>query len=249
VIAYLLAAGYATRLHPLTLDRPKPLLEVGGRPLLTHLVRRVEEVDALESLVVIGNHRFQEQLEEWRRATPCRVPLTLLDDGSTSDDDKLGAIGDLAFATAAVPPGDSPWLVAAGDNLLDFDLRPLWRRFREEPTPLLTLRSVERGAGPSRYNEVALAADGSVAWFREKPADPKTGLAALALYFFPPETAADLRAYLEGGGERDAPGHFIAWLVGRRRVRAARFAGSWHDIGNLETLAAARRAFGDPGEG
>lgn len=247
--AYLLAAGYATRMYPLTKDQPKPLLDVGGVPVLTQLVRQIESIPDLTEVVVIGNHRFAGHFTRWRDVTPCTVPVRVLDDGSTNEDDRLGAIGDLAFALREVPPGNEDWLVAAGDNLLRTDLHAVHARFVEHRDPLLIVREVERTDGrdgPSPYNEVTLDEDGRVQRFREKPREHRTGLAAIAVYVFPPSTAGALGAYLEAGGNPDAPGHFIAWLVEQVTVRATRLDGAWFDIGSFETLEDARRRWGGP---
>jgi glucose-1-phosphate thymidylyltransferase len=243
VIAYLLAAGYATRLHPLTLDRPKPLLEVAGAPILSHILRRVEAIPDLREVVVVGNHRFADALSAWRDETPCRVALSLLDDGSTNEGDKLGAVGDIAFALSRTPPRNEDWMVVAGDNLLDFDLAALREAFGRERRPMLVLREVPVGPGPTRYNEVSVDARGRVLRFREKPPDQETGLAALALYFFTPGVAGRVHDYLAQGGNPDAPGHFIAWLVERCEVASRPMLGEWFDIGMPETLADARRRY------
>jgi glucose-1-phosphate thymidylyltransferase len=244
--AYLLAAGYATRLHPLTLNQPKPLLEVAGRPILTHILARVEELPALSEVIVVGNHKFASALEAWARSTPCRVPLRVLDDLTTSDHDKRGAIGDIAFALEQVPTGDEDFLVVAGDNLLDFELRPLDRAFLVERKPLLVVRRVANPGGPSPYNEVSLDASGRVLGFREKPEHPVGDLAAIALYFWPPEVAARIAEYLATGGNPDAPGFFMSWLVERAEVVARPMPGRWWDIGSLESLERARREFSRP---
>ncbi len=246
--AYLLAAGYATRMHPLTRDRPKPLLEVAGAPVLSHVVRGVLRLEGLDEVVVIANDRFAGHFASWAEDLDADAPVRILNDGTTGDDNRLGAVGDLAFALDAVPPGEEPWLAAAGDNLLGFDLRLLQRVFQEdEGRPLLAVREVARG-GPSRYNEVVVDESGRVERFREKPADPVSGLAAIALYFFPPRVAGKLATYLGAGGNPDAPGHFIAWLVGQVGVRATRLPGDWFDIGSLEGLAHARRHYRPPDE-
>ena len=241
VKVYLLAAGYATRLYPLTRDTPKPLLDVAGEPILTRILRRVQALRGVSEVVVIGNDRFAPQFERWAAETESPVPLRVLNDGSRSQDDRLGAVGDLGFALREVPPGDEDWLVVAGDNLIEFDLDALQRVFDAKRCPLLVLRPAEHGPGPSRYNEVTLDQSGDVARFREKPPDPQGRLAAIAVYFFTPEVAGLLARYVEEGGERDAPGHFIEWLVGQTRVAASALDGEWLDIGTPETLEHARR--------
>ena len=246
--AYLLAAGYATRMYPLTRDRPKPLLEVAGAPILSHILDRILALDDVSEVVVIGNDRFAADLEAWAASLDVPVPVFVLNDGSSSDDDKLGAIGDLAFALEQAPPGDEDWLVAAGDNLLAFDLAPLQQAYRAATDadgrhpPLLAVREVVRN-GPSAYNEVELDAAGRVTRFREKPPDPRSNLAAIALYFLPPTAVGLLRRYLEEGGEPDAPGHFVAWLVEHVEVRGVHLPGGWFDIGSLDGLAHARENF------
>ena len=241
--AYLLAAGYATRLYPLTRDRAKPLLEVGGAPILTRILRRIEPLQGLSEIVVISNARFAAQFHAWASQVASSVPLRVLVDGSQSDSDRLGAVGDLAFALGSVPPAGEDWLVVAGDNLLEFDLRPLQQSFLRSGRATLVLRDVVPD-GPSRYNEVLLDEHGDVERFREKPANPRSGLAAIALYFFTPEIATLLERYLSEGGNADAPGHFIEWLASQTRLAATRFDGDWFDIGSAETLAAARERLG-----
>ena len=163
--AYLLAAGYATRMHPLTRDRPKPLLEVAGAPILSHIVRGVLQLDDLSEVVVVANDRFASRFASWEQTLETDVPVRVLYDGSTSDDDKLGAIGDLAFALDAVPPAKEPWLVAAGDNLLGFGLESLQQVFYEDShRPLIAVREVAR-EGPSQYNEVVVDESGHVECF------------------------------------------------------------------------------------
>jgi glucose-1-phosphate thymidylyltransferase len=243
VKALLLAAGYATRLYPLTRDRAKPLLEVAGRPILSHILARVLALPGLSEVVVVTNARFAAAFRDWARAEGCPVPLRVLDDGSTSDADKLGATGDLAFALREAPLGGEDLVVVAGDNLIGFDLRPLHAQFRARRRPTIVVRRVPLGTGPSPYNEVTLASDGRVTGFREKPADPQTDLAAIALYFFPPQVESLVGRYLSEGGNPDAPGYFIAWLVRQTDVYAVRENGEWWDIGSLASLDEARAQF------
>jgi glucose-1-phosphate thymidylyltransferase len=243
VKALLLAAGYATRLHPLTLERPKPLLDVGGKPMLTHILERVVELPGLSEVLVVSNTKFHRVLTEWARDVDSPVPVRVLDDGSTDDSNKLGATGDVAFALGECPLGGEDLVVVGGDNLMGFDLRPLHAAFERHRTPLLAVRELEIGPGPSPYNEVTLDDDDRVVRFREKPDDPQSKLVAICLYFHPPEIGEWVRRYLDAGGNPDAPGHFVAWLVAQTPVHAARFEGEWLDIGSHEALAEARERF------
>jgi glucose-1-phosphate thymidylyltransferase len=240
---YVLAAGYATRLYPETRDLPKPLLDIGGRPLLSYLLESVREIDDMRRIVVVGNHRFHDALAAWARDAVAPVPIELLDDGSTSDDDKLGASGDLAFALRASPPAaDEDFVVIAGDNWIRFDLRAARRAYEEQGRrPMLLLRQLDAiPEGPSPYNEVTIDDEGRVLRLREKPRDPRTPYVAIAAYFFPPRVRDLLTLYLDRGGNPDAPGHFIAWLVQHAPVRSHTFEGEWLDIGSPEALAHAR---------
>jgi glucose-1-phosphate thymidylyltransferase len=222
----------------------KPLLEVGGAPILSHLLRRVECIPELTEVVVAGNHRFAESLIDWSNSIGCRVPLSVLDDGVSEADERLGAIGDLIFALRQVPNEDEDLLVVAGDNLLDFDLAPLYRDFKAEGKPMLVTRRVDHGEGPSPYNAVRVDERGQVLEFQEKPRHPFGDMSAIALYFLRPETPRLLGEYLASGGNSDAPGHFISWLVSVESVFARPMLGRWFDIGSLESLREARESWG-----
>jgi glucose-1-phosphate thymidylyltransferase len=244
----LLCAGYATRMYPLTRDLPKPLLEVAGAPILSHLAQRCAPLPGVDEIVVVGNHRFHGPLAAWCERTRCAVPIRLLDDGSTGESNRLGAVGDLAFAAHEIPLAGHDALVAAGDNLVLFDLAPLARAFAHRRAPQLALRRAPRDARRSLYGEVELDPSGRVTRFREKPPDPVSDLAAIALYFLPAPTWPLLERYLAEGGNRDAPGHFIAWLAQQTAVFAEPIAGPWWDIGDLDSLAEARARVSPSGQ-
>lgn len=243
--AIVLAGGFATRMYPLTRDRAKPLLEVGGRPVIEWLALRLAALDEIDELIVVTNHRFVADFEAWTAGFEAGVPVRVIDDGAREEAEKRGAIGDLGLAIASIPDVDAPLVVAAGDNLVDFDLAPYAARFLERPDrPLLLAREVPGEVPPRRYNELILAEDGSVRSFREKPDDPRSALSAICLYFLPADVRADLERYLAEETNCDAPGYLIAWLHRRRPLAAARLAGGWHDVGDLETLEHARAAYG-----
>ncbi len=244
----ILAAGFATRMYPLTKTVAKPLLEIGGEPLATRLVRQIEATGSVSEIVVVTNGRFADDFGAWRDElvahSTTRLPMTLVDNGVTRDDEHRGALADLALALDSPSRGNATGhLVVAGDNLLTFDLAPYATRFAAHDEPLLLLRSLDKPYPPNRYSDVTIDAQGIVTSFREKPDDPR-GLSAIAVYFLPQNLRALLDSYLTEGGNRDAPGHFLAWLAQHQTVRAEPFAGGWYDIGNLEQLAEARRALG-----
>jgi glucose-1-phosphate thymidylyltransferase len=244
--AIVLAAGFATRMYPLTRDRAKPLLEVGGRPVIEWLLQRLVALPEVDEVVVVANGRFHADFDAWAARLDVRVPVRVLNDGAQDDDSKLGAIGDLALAVDALEERAAPLLVAAGDNLIGFDLAPYAARFAARPErPLLLVREIEGDIPPRRYNEVVLDGEGGISSFREKPDDPQSPLASICLYFLPGDVRADLATYLEEEANHDAPGYLMQWLHGRRPLAAAALGEGWYDIGNLETLERARRAYAE----
>lgn len=245
--AIILAAGYATRMYPLTRKRAKPLLDIGGRPMLSHLVDALVELEGLRQIAVVVNQRFFGQFEEWASDYAGSVPVRLLNDGSLDVDDRLGAIGDLAFALKEVGD-DEELVVVAGDNLILFELSAYLEEFRRRQQPLLLVRDEEERR-QGRYNEVDVDAEGTVLRFREKPLDPQASTVAICLYFFPPGIGELVQRYLAGGGNRDAPGYFIEWLVEQTTVAAMPIQGRWFDIGSLEALQAARLVADNSAEG
>lgn len=242
---YLLAAGFATRMYPLTRDMAKPLLDVGGAPILSHIMRKVEDLPDLTEVVVIGNHRFYDALLEWRESCAFRVPIVILNDGASEAEERLGAVGDLAFALERVPTHGEDFLVIAGDNLFDFELLTLYEEFKGRNMPLLVTRHIDHSPGQSPYNEISVDVHGRVLSFREKPLNPVGNLSAIAMYFLTSGTERRIEQYLAGEGNSDAPGHFISWLVSRVPVSACPMVGTWFDIGSLEKLDEAR-AFYQP---
>lgn len=247
--AVLLAAGFATRLYPLTRTCAKPLLEIGGVPMISRLVRDLEACDAIADAVVVTNGRFHDDFRSWRDALDTPLELTLVDDGALENEQRLGAVRDLRLALDSAPGRDDldGYLVMACDNLLDLDLDGLVGAFEASGRGQLVVREVPEPVPPGRYSEVVLEGT-RVASFREKPTDPRSNLSAIAVYLLPAELPAWLDAYLDEGGEPDAPGHLLAWLSRRTDLEATRLAGRWLDIGNAQDLERARAAYGPSGK-
>jgi glucose-1-phosphate thymidylyltransferase len=234
-----LAAGYATRLYPLTLDRPKPLLEVAGRPMLDRLLESVVAISGIEETIVVTNAKFASAFVEWAGD---REGVVVLDDGTTSEDDRLGAIGDIGFVLETRNVQDD-LVVVAGDNLFGSDIADFGRRAREVEAPVLAVHDVADLAAMRKFNEVRTDAEGRITFFEEKPANPTTTLAGIALYFYPRSTLPLIRQYLAEGNNPDQPGRLIEWLYLRTPVYTWRVPGEWFDIGSHESLADADARF------
>lgn len=234
-----LAAGYATRLYPLTVNVPKPLLDVAGRTMLDTLIEKIVPLKPSE-IVIVSNHRFIDSFRAWAGQT--KVTVTVIDDGSTSETDRLGAVGDMRFAVQTCGIRED-MLVVAGDNLFDFSLVPFAEDFAKHRAPLIGLYEFPKWNHLSNYGIVTLDSEGRVAEFVEKPAQPKSNLVAMCLYAFCSETLGWLDEYLNGKDPKDAPGHYIRWLMGKCPVRGHRFRGTWLDIGDKDSLAEAQTLF------
>ena len=229
--ALILAAGYATRLRPLTDAVAKQRLPIAGRPMVDWLCDRVEQV--ADEVHVVTNARFASDFERWASARP---RVTVHDDGTTSNEDRLGAIGDIAFVLDRVGLDDD-LLVLAGDNLFDLDLAELvafWRGKGDASVVALYDCGDLRLAG--QYGVVELGGDDRVLGLEEKPAAPRTTLVATACYLYHRAHLPLVRRYLAEGNLPDQPGLLVAWLCTREPVYGFRIAGEWFDIGNPEQL-------------
>jgi glucose-1-phosphate thymidylyltransferase len=236
--AVILAAGYATRLYPLTLDRPKPLLEVGGRPILDHLLDRLAPI-GLERIYVVTNAKFAQRFREWASA---HETVEVIDDATTSDDDKLGAIGDLGLVLEREHLA-ADLLVAAGDSLFSENLDGFARYGQERDAPVIGVYDVGDLELIKRYSAIETDDDGRITLMEEKPADPQTTLTGIALYYYPQHVLPLIRRYLAEGNNPDQPGRLVQWLYPQLPFYTWRLEGRWYDIGSHETLAAADAEF------
>ncbi|HKG09711.1 MAG TPA: nucleotidyltransferase family protein [Gaiellaceae bacterium] len=234
--AVVLAAGYATRLRPLTNRVAKPLLPLAGRPMIDYLADKIDEVGDVEAIHVVTNSRFAADFEAWASSRSGRVPVRVHDDGTTSNNDRLGAIGDLRFVIERAGLEDEDLLVVAGDNLFDFSLEEYVAFWRSRGGSAIGVHDVGDLDLARRYGIVELDDSDRVVSLAEKPERPAGTLASIAAYLFPAEHAALVRKYLEEGNAPDQPGRFVVWLYPRVPVHGYRFQGDWLDIGDREQL-------------
>ena len=243
--ALILAAGYSRRLEPLTLARAKPLLPVGGRPMVDYVLEKVERVPGLARTFLVTNDKFYADFAVWGRDHP---RVLLVNDGTRSYEGRLGAIGDMEIVVRAQAVS-SDLLVVAGDNLFDAELAAFAADARTR-APRVSVGVVEihdRALIRGRYGVVVLGPDGRVTDFAEKPEEPKTHLVSTGIYYFPQSALTCLAAYLQGGENPDNVGYLIRSLVSSLGVCGVRLPGRWYDIGDMASYELADRTFAPQG--
>ena len=263
--AVILAAGYATRLYPLTLHTPKCLLTVAGRTLLDTLCEKVNASKEIDEIIVITNAKFYPQLCVWQEkarpgpqalargtsagAVECPVlssgvPVRILNDRTLSNETRLGAIGDLGFAIRKCHL-DTDILMLAGDNLFDStfaDFLSFSKNHKEAVSiALYDIQDARRAS--KKFGVVEIDASSEVIGLEEKPEHPRSSYIGMGVYYFPKSSLRLVNEYLSGDAAKDAPGYYIQWLLGKVRVFGFLFQGMWYDIGNLSALEEANKAF------
>lgn len=231
--ALILAAGYATRLLPLTENVPKQLLPVGGRPMVDWILDKLVDVDEIDELHLVTNSRYADRFTTWARDKDVHVH----DDGTTSNEDRLGALADVGFVADREGWDGEDLFVIAGDNLFELslvDYVAFWR-VREGASAVALYEHPVRELA-AHYGVVEVDADGRITSFVEKPENPTSNLIATAAYIYDRSHLALLLAYLADGNPPDQPGNFIAWLHTRAPVYGYRFGGEWFDIGDRQQL-------------
>jgi glucose-1-phosphate thymidylyltransferase len=233
----LLGAGYATRLYPLTKDRPKPLLPVAGVPILERICEQVLKVKTIGKIHVVTNHRFAAHYADWlrdyrsRRTLP--VPVEIHDDLTETPDDRLGAIGDIQFVirNAGI---DGDLMVIAGDNLIQFSLQDFVAAAQPKGAAVC-IKDLKENHLVSLYGVVEVNPQGRVTSFEEKPSSPRTTLISLGVYYFGKAHLPLFRQYLEEGHGKDAPGAYLQWLHKKIDLYGHLTGEEWYDIGDIDS--------------
>ena len=237
-----LAAGYATRLYPLTENFPKPLLCVRDKPILDWLLYDIDVAGAVDEFIIISNHRYIDHFEKWREAQSLSAKVTVLDDGTTSNEGRLGAVKDIAFAIEKLSLDDDIMIVA-GDNVLDFSLVRLIDYFRSKNASVV-MRYFEEDAARLKKSGVAVCSDDDrIIEMFEKSENPASNWCIPPFYIFTENDARLVEKAMSDGCGTDAPGSFAAYAAANSKVYAMKMTGRRFDIGNLESYEKVQREY------
>jgi glucose-1-phosphate thymidylyltransferase len=233
--ALILAAGYGTRLYPLTIDRPKPLVKVGGKTILERLLRKLEAIDLCDEVYIVTNDKFHGMVEKWMKGKSFSVNVSVINDLTKTNEDRLGAIGDINLVLREKKPEDDV-LIVAGDNLFEFSIADFLNKVKEAEKFGVALYDVKDIKLAQKYGIVALDGESFIRGFQEKPAVPDSTLASTGIYYFPKKKLSMLDEYMGTSMAKDAPGNFVKWLSEKEKVYGYVFEEGWYDIGDKNSL-------------
>lgn len=242
--ALILAAGYATRLYPLTKDRPKSLLLVGKKAIIDYLIEKLDRIAEIDTIYIVTNEKFYGVFRDWLKTRRPKKRIVIENDGSTTNEDRLGAIGDMRLALERHRIYDDV-MILAGDNVFDWGLKEFADFAREKPGSFAfgAYDIGDKAKAINTYGVVEIDDNGEMINFLEKPETPPTSLIATGIYYFPQDKLNLITQYLKVGNEKDAPGHLIQWVHKEHEVRCHVFKGAWFDIGDLESYRKANLSF------
>lgn len=240
--AIILAAGYATRLYPLTLNQPKALLPIANKPIIDYIVSEIETINDIDELIVISNEKFFPHFSKWADSKKSRLDIKILNDNTTDDSNKLGAVGDIWYAIDNLKIDDEI-LVMAGDNIFTFNLIDFYKEYKKKDADMILVKEINELEELQRMANVSLDENLKVTDMEEKPKNPKSNIAAFASYIYKKDTVKLIKTYLDEGNNPDAPGFFPSWLYKKKDVYAYKFEGECYDIGTPKSYEEVNNIF------
>jgi len=239
--ALILAAGYATRLYPLTENTPKPLLKVGHKAIIEHILDQLEKVAGITQANVVTNDKFHLAFANWAKTIKSSLKIRIINDNTKNNEDRLGAVGDIQFVLEKENITDD-LLVIAGDNLFGFDLADFVRFFENKNAPVVAFHDLkDKNKVKGKYG-VGIVQGSKLINFEEKPLNPKSSLASTFCYLFPKNLLSRIGSYAKEG-KLDNGGDLIRWLVNTNEIHAFVFDEHWFDVGSFESLEEAQKVY------
>ncbi len=237
--AIVLAGGYAKRLFPLTENRSKALIDVGGKPVIEYIVEKLDKIEDVDEIIISTNARFESDFKQWLAGLGTKKSVKLVVENSMKEGEKLGAIGGINHTIQSCDINED-CLIISGDNVFDFELTDFINAYKEKKTVLNAVFDVGDREKAKQLGVVTLQGD-RITKFIEKPTDPPTTLVSTGSYVFPKGTLPLFSQYLDEGNNKDAPGFFLQWLHQKEIVSGFSFSTNWFDIGSQDSLDAARK--------
>ena len=239
--AIILAAGYATRLYPLTINTPKALLTVGKETILDFIVKEINTIPDVDEILIVTNDRFYNQFNNWNTCIR-DIPIKVINDNTTDDTNKLGAIGDIQYVIDKENIEDDV-LIMASDNIFTFKLIDFFNEFKDKNKDMILVSEIDNKEDLKRMANVVMDENNKVINLVEKPNEPISNIAAYASYIYTKETVPMIKEYLEQGNNPDAPGFFPAWLYKQKDLFGYKFDGDFYDIGTPKAYAEIQELF------
>ncbi len=235
----ILAGGYAKRLWPLTLDKPKPLLPLGNKCILDFVILKLMEIDNLEEIIISTNKKFENHFIKWLKERDYKN-ISIVSEPSTREEEKLGPINAI---WEIIKNKLGEYLIIAGDNVFSVSLKEIVEFYRKVKSPVIALFEMDNIELVKQYACVSIREDLSIIEFEEKPKSPKTCLVATCIYILPWSSLSKIEYYLKAGNPPDPIGKFIEWLSKTEKIYGFKFRGYWYDIGSYESYMKAQEFF------
>ncbi|MEG0073212.1 MAG: sugar phosphate nucleotidyltransferase [Clostridia bacterium] len=240
--ALVLAAGYGTRLSAVTKGVAKPLVDVSGTTILGRIIEDIIKIKDVDEIYVVTNDKFYPQFTQWKKENVFDVPVVLVNDGTNSNENRLGAIGDINLVIDFFKIQED-LLIVAGDSLYEFELKDFVTSFKTHKMPCMCVKQHSNKEELSRFGIVEKDSYNNIISFEEKPVSPKSDLVGYAIYIYPRKVLSLFKGYMQSGRNTDAPGNFVKYLTDIMLVKAYPFEGKCLDIGTPESLEEARAYF------
>jgi glucose-1-phosphate thymidylyltransferase len=241
--ALILAAGYATRLYPLTLDKPKPLLTIAGKPMIEYIVEKLDELKELDEIFIVTNAKFFHHFSSWQESYHSKKKITIVDDGTLTEETRLGAVGDLEFVIDKYDVSDD-MVIIAGDNLFEFSLKKLEDVSHRKNSSAIALHDLgDPQKLKKKFGTVLIDHDSKIIDFEEKPEHPKSSMAATCCYILKSSDLELLKAYIKSKHKPDNIGEVIIYLWKNSKIYGIPFTEGWVDIGGKEEYEKANQLY------
>lgn len=237
-----IAAGYATRLYPLTENFPKPLLEIGSSSILGRMMEDIDRIEEIDEHIIVSNHKFSRHFEEWADKQDTRCPVTIIDDGTETNETRLGAVRDLLLAIDRCNVDDDMMVVAA-DNILDFSFQGFVDFFKEKGTSVIMCHHEPELKKLQRTGVIKVDENMKVLLMQEKPENPVSNWAVPPFYIYSRNDIPLIKDCMNHGCGFDAPGNLAHYLAEVTTLHAWQMPGKRFDIGTLDTYYEAKEIF------